>query len=698
MSRQDKGLNNRAEKEKTGRDRTADFSRPLTDGDRMLRLLLSVLFNAGLMFLLFRLFDPVFEGNDDITIVQFVNGSCGSFDPHMVYQNYLLGVVFANLYRLFPDFPWYSWMQFAGLCASFTALTYVLMCRVRRGAGLALSLLVQSFAAYECYINIQYTKTAGVLAAAGMLLIWHGLWGSEKAEEQGYYGKLRGKGQTGSASASVLGITMPGRILTGSVLTGILLAVWSILLRYVQFAACAALTAGIPFLMLLDCVGTGGADTENSGTAGADIENSDTAGTDIENSDTAGTDIEDGDTAGTDTENNGTGNAEDESDRGLRRRGQSTVGLPRMFLRCLAVCAVLGALLVGLVRFDSSMYERDPVWKNYAEYNYARSELMDYGMPKYEDYQDLYTELGISRTAYDLFDTWNSGDTAVFSTEVMKKLAAERPVKKPGPGTARAFLKEVPKGFMKNRIFRCFLVAAGLWVLFGRHDRRAVLSLLFQIILFGALYYYLFLKGRYLYNRVDAGLWMSALFVLLWTFKRDWKRLPAGLVRTGLILGVMAICAFIQIPGWKGRLSSHCEDSRARRREVRQQMKQIAADEDHLYVSKLGILSASRFSAPFVPMPRGILSNVVTLGGWKVESAPYNTVLEKYGFGDNPYEAIAGTSDRSGAVLLLDNDIDATVDYIREYYNPEAAAEEIGEWNGEKIFRIISSPQKELQD
>ena len=97
MSRQDKGLNNRAEKEKTGRDRTADFSRPLTDGDRMLRLLLSVLFNAGLMFLLFRLFDPVFEGNDDITIVQFVNGSCGSFDPHMVYQNYLLGVVFANL-------------------------------------------------------------------------------------------------------------------------------------------------------------------------------------------------------------------------------------------------------------------------------------------------------------------------------------------------------------------------------------------------------------------------------------------------------------------------------------------------------------------------------------------------------------------------------------------------------------------------
>lgn len=681
------GSYNKAGDEKAGVYRADDCSLPLTDGDRLFRLVLAFLLNAGMMFLLFRLFDPVFEGNDDITIVQFVNGSCGSFDPHMVYQNYLLGVIFTNLYRLFPGFPWYSWMHFAALCASFTALTYVLMCRIRRGAGLALSLLVQAFAAYECYINIQYTKTAGVLAAAGMLLIWHGLWGWEKAADQ-RTGDLWEKRQNVSARARVLRIPMPGRILTGSVAAGILLAVWSILLRYVQFAACAALTAGIPFLMLLDCTGSAGAVTENSGAA--DEEGEQTALVSADNKG-PGTRHYDPDPE-TDHTAYGNGTEEGKKDRDLRHRLQSPVSLPRMFVRCLAACAVLAALLVGLVRFDRSMYEKDPVWKNYSEYNNARSELMDYGMPKYEEFQDLYTELGISRTAYDLFDTWNSGDTAVFSTEVMRKLAAARPVKKPDFVTAKDFLKEVPKGFLKNRIFRCFLVAAGLWVLFGRHDRRAVLALLFQIILFGALYYYLFLKGRYLYNRVDAGLWMSTLFVLLWTFRRDQKRLSAGLVRTALILGVMAVCAFIQIPGWKGRLSSHCADSRARRREVRQQVEQIAADEDHLYVSKLGILSASRFSAPFVPMPQGILSNVLTLGGWKVESAPYNTILGKYGFGDNPYEAIAGTSDRSGAVLLLDDDIDATIDYIREYYNPEATAEEIGEWKGEKIFRIISSP------
>lgn len=568
----------------------------VTRKGRLVRFWFSLAFNICMMHLLFRLFDPVFEGSDDITIVQFVNGSCGSYDPHLVYQNYLVGLVLSLLYRHFPMTPWYSWFQFWALCASFTAITYVLCCRVRRGAGFALALLVQSFAAYECYINIQYTKTAGVLAAAGMLLIWNGIWGDGEK----------------------------GRILMADVLWGIALAVCSILGRYAQFAACAVLTAGIPLLMLLD--------------------------------------------AG---------------------RIPGTPQKKQIILRCLCVGAVLGVLTAGLVLYDRNVYEKDPVWKNFIEYNNARSELMDYGMPDYEEYEEKYTGLGVSRAAYDLFDTWNSGDTDVFSTEVMKELSRVREKKKPGLSTAKDFLKEVPRGFLKNRLVKCFIVALGLWIIFGRHDIRALLALAAEALLFGALYYYLFLQGRYLYNRVDVGLWMCALTVLLWTWKAEHKSLPANAARTVLILGVMGLCAFIQIPGWKDRLASHCEDSRRNRRETREKMMEISKDTEHLYVSKLGILSASRFSAPFEPMPEGILGNVVLLGGWKVESKPYNAVLQKYGFDDNPYEAIAGSSENSSAVYLLDEDPDATLAFLREYYNPGAEITEIGEWNGKTVRQVI---------
>ena len=61
--------------------------KPLGGKGRLVRFIFSLVFNIFMMLLLHRMFSPVFEGSDDITIVQFVNGSCGSFDPHMVYQN-----------------------------------------------------------------------------------------------------------------------------------------------------------------------------------------------------------------------------------------------------------------------------------------------------------------------------------------------------------------------------------------------------------------------------------------------------------------------------------------------------------------------------------------------------------------------------------------------------------------------------------
>lgn len=614
---QDRNRTELQDRNRTGLQGTAQTgtARSLTGMERLARFVIALAFNIFMMLLLYRMFAPVFEGSDDITIVQFVNGSCGSFDPHLVYQNYLVGLVLSALYQHFPLIPWYSWFQFWALCAAFTAITYVLLCRVRRAAGFALSLLVQSFAAYECYINIQYTKTAGVLAAAGMFLVWNALWGSD-----------RNAGQEESGGGAVLSsVPGPGRIIWADLLFGTALVACSILGRYEQAAACAALTAGIPLLMLLD--------------------------------------------AG---------------------RRPSVPGKGRIFLRCLVTGAILGILFAGLVLFDRSMYEKDPVWANFVQYNNTRSELMDYGMPEYEDNEELYKSLGVSRAAYDLFDTWNSGDTHVFSTEVMKKLAETRESRKPGLATAKAFLKEVPKGFLKNRLVRCFLIVLGLWILFGRHDGRAVFALAVEAVLFGALYYYLFLEGRYLYNRVDVGLWMSALTVLLWTWKTEHRRMPANVARTILILGIMGLCAFVQIPGWKGRLESHCRESRQKRQQTTEKMMEIAGDSDHLYVSKLGILSASRCCAPFEPMPVGMLSNVALLGGWKVESAPYNAILQRYGFSDNPYEAIAGTSGQSGSVYLLDEDPEATLAFLREYYNPDAQMVETGEWNGKTVRQVVT--------
>ncbi len=229
--------------------------------------------------------------------------------------------------------------------------------------------------------------------------------------------------------------------------------------------------------------------------------------------------------------------------------------------------------------------------------------------------------------------------------------------------------------------------------------------------LFTGLYYYLFLQGRYLYNRVDVGLWMCMLAVLLWTWKaeqRDGKgrRQPGlELACPAMVLAVMTACAFVQIPDWSDRLAARCVESRDERAQMREKMKRISKDSGNLYVSKLGILTASDCCAPFEAMPRDLFSNVALLGGWKVESAPYNRILEKYGFDHNPYEAItglpvparetgqngAGAAGRKGRVLLLDEEPDLTLAYIREYYNPRAKMTRAGEWDGKQIWEIVTA-------
>ena len=92
---------------------------------------------------------PSFETNDDIVFAEF-----GS------------GLVTGRL-------PWYTIVQYAVLVAAFSAVTYVFMNRLKGYWGLYLSFILLWVFGYESYIHIQFTKTAGIAAAAAVLLLFH---------------------------------------------------------------------------------------------------------------------------------------------------------------------------------------------------------------------------------------------------------------------------------------------------------------------------------------------------------------------------------------------------------------------------------------------------------------------------------------------------------------------------------------------
>ena len=104
---------------------------------------------------------PSFETNDDIVFAELGSGIRGVKDPHLVFQNYILGMVYRVLYQITGRLPWYTIVQYAVLLAAFSAVTYVLMNRLEGNSGLYLSVLLLCVFGYECYIHcLLYTSDA----------------------------------------------------------------------------------------------------------------------------------------------------------------------------------------------------------------------------------------------------------------------------------------------------------------------------------------------------------------------------------------------------------------------------------------------------------------------------------------------------------------------------------------------------------
>ena len=521
--------------------------------------------NFLLMAAMMILMRPAFETNDDIVFAELGSGLRGVKDAHLVFQNYGLGLLYRCLYAVTGRLPWYTLVQYVVLLMAFTAVTYVLMNRLERISGLCLSLILVWGFGYEGYIHLQFTKTAGIAAAAAVLVLLYVL-DREKCSWTGMIG-------------------------------GFCLAVTAYMYREDQFWASCGLMAGAGLLFLFD----------------------------------------------------------------LRRTGHKKsrkLGISILVFGILLLC------ILGVDRWDASKYQ-SAEWKEYQEFNQLRSRLLDYGFPDYDRNQETYKELGISREAYELYKSWNFNDTEKFNTEVMKKLVDLKQKRPLTTETVTAFLRRFPSDLFKLPMFYVFALFAIVWLICGRKDVFSVLSVLAECLMITAVYFYLYYQGRYMVNRVDVGLWFSACLVVLWILSSgELRRMDT---RVSVILCVLCIAAsqVLMYKDWRVTTSS-IPEARVSQRAV---LETIGTDKEHTYIAKSGMLSEIVCYGPFDRMPENLLDNVYWFGGWECRTPEYAQAMEEHGI-TNPYRDVIN-NDR---IYLVDDNIDLTLNYIREYYDRNAQA------------------------
>ena len=528
---------------------------------------------------------PSFETNDDIVFAELGSGLRGVKDAHLVFQNYGLGMIYRFLYGVTGRLPWYTIVQYMILFAAFTVVTYVLISRLGEISGLCLFVILACGFGYEGYIHLQFTKTAGIAAAAAVFLLFH-LMEQEKYSWWGIAG-------------------------------GILLAVIAYMYREDQFWASCGLMAGAGVLFLFDL-------------------------------------------------------------RKYRNKKLRRLGI------CVLTFGVLLLSVFGVDRWDSSKY-RSAEWKEYQEFNQLRSELLDYGFPDYDSNQEIYEELGISREAYELYKSWNFNDTEKFDTEVMKKLVDLKQKRPLTIRTVTAFLRRFPSDLLRMPMFYFFAVFAVLWLLCGKKDVFSVISVLAECLLLVAVYFYLYYQGRYMVNRVDVGLWFSACLVMLWIFSSGEVRYMNTKVSVLLCMICVALGQFMMYKDWRLATSS-IPEARVSQRAV---LETIGTDKEHTYLAKSGMLSEIVCYGPFDRMPENLLDNVYWFGGWECRTPGYTRAMEAHGI-INPYRDVVNNE----TIYLVDENIDLTLKYIRQYYAENAEAVFVKTIGNVDVYQITDDSVK----
>ena len=357
-------------------------------------------------------------------------------------------------------------------------------------------------------------------------------------------------------------------------------------------------------------------------------------------------------------------------------------------LRRIGICVLtFGVLLLsvfGVDRWDSSKY-RSAEWKEYQEFNQLRSELLDYGFPDYDSNQEIYEELGISREAYELYKSWNFNDTEKFDTEVMKKLVDLKQKRPLTIRTVTAFLRRFPSDLLRMPMFYFFAVFAVLWLLCGKKDVFSVISVLAECLLLVAVYFYLYYQGRYMVNRVDVGLWFSVCLVMLWIFSSGEVRYMNTKVSVLLCMICVVLGQFMMYKDWRLATSS-IPEARVSQRAV---LETIGTDKEHVYLAKSGMLSEIVCYGPFDRMPENLLDNVYWFGGWECRTPGYTRAMEAHGI-INPYRDVVNNE----TIYLVDDNIDLTLKYIRQYYAENAQAVFVKTIGNVDVYQITDDSVK----
>lgn len=122
---------------------------------------------------------PYYGSNDEFILAAIASGAYGSYTQYFIYLHSAFGWILKCFYMLFPSVNCYTMVMYGLIFLSLSAIGCTWITRWKKiGAVMAVMLVLAGLS--PLYVELQYTKTAAVVTAAGYVLLFIG---GQKAEK-----------------------------------------------------------------------------------------------------------------------------------------------------------------------------------------------------------------------------------------------------------------------------------------------------------------------------------------------------------------------------------------------------------------------------------------------------------------------------------------------------------------------------------
>lgn len=384
----------------------------------------------------------------------------------------------------------------------------------------------------------------------------------------------------------------------------------------------------------------------------------------------------------------------------------------KKLLSYLLVLAVSAGIIAVFSAVNRSAYDSDPGWAKYHDFEVARAKALDQ-RPDSFDYTrnaEGLAELGVSAEDAFMYVTWQIGDEAIVTSELLNDIAYAAGPKHIDVDFLKAFAASVYDDVLKfipafmAFILLIFVLLSASDLLSGSGLYALAEALVMLVGLLGVHYI-----GRWTHRLVFALIIVAdvSLAFGIAVFNADMHCRPAifkkaaknsedcageadnACAKAGIASALYVAIGFLAVTVFAQRMGNEFDYQEYLRSGQDFKVLQMYMEEekDKLFIlDTFTVQNQYRYDV-FNAVSEGALDNVVSSGSWMTGTPIEHEILNRFGYSDS-FDALRSGGDSN--VCLIDNIfVDKKISYINAHNNgPRYASEYVEDICGYKLYRI----------